>query len=62
MAERNLDEHVKVMSDDELEAIRRELVTSIGLMNPRNGMYSPAKTFLSAVDNEIAQRRQGLLR
>jgi len=56
MEERNLGEHVRGMSDDELEIVRRELVTGIGLMNPRNGMYAPAKTFLSAVDNEIDQR------
>lgn len=56
MEERRLDEHVRGMSDDELEAVRRELVTGIGLMNPRNGMYAPAKSFLSAVDNELSRR------
>jgi hypothetical protein len=56
MEERNLDEHVRGMSDDELETVRRELVTGIGLMNPRNGMYAPAKSFLSAVDNELSRR------
>jgi hypothetical protein len=56
MEERNLDEHVRGMSDDELENVRRELVTGIGLMNPRNGMYAPAKSFLSAVDNELSRR------
>lgn len=56
MEERNLDEHVRRMSDDELRAARRELTTGLGLMNPGNGMYSPAQIFLRAVDNEIAQR------
>ena len=56
MEERKLDEHVRGMSDDELETVRRELVTGIGLMNPRNGMYAPAKSFLIAVDNELSRR------
>jgi hypothetical protein len=58
MEKRDLDEHVKGMSDDELEVIRRELATGLGLMNPGNGMYAPAKTFLSAVNNELDQRRR----
>jgi hypothetical protein len=56
MEERNLDEHVKRMSDHELEAARRELVTGIALMQPGNGMYSPAQIFLRVVNNELAQR------
>jgi hypothetical protein len=56
MEERNLDEHVKGMSDDELKAARRELATGLGLMNPGNGMYAPAQIFLRAVNREIAQR------
>jgi exonuclease VII small subunit len=56
MEERNLEEHVRRMSDHELEAARRELATGMALMNPGNGMYAPAQIFLKAVNNELAQR------
>jgi hypothetical protein len=56
MEDRNLDEHVKRMSDDELEAARRELTTGLGLMGPGNGMYAPAQIFLRAVNSQLAQR------
>jgi hypothetical protein len=56
MVERDLSEHVKSMSDDELEAARRDLATGLGFMPPSNGMYGPATTFLNAVNAEIAQR------
>lgn len=56
MEERNLDEHVKTMSDHELGAARRELMTGIALMQPGNGMYAAAQVFLRAVNNELAQR------
>jgi len=45
------------MPDDELEATRRDLATGLGLMTPGNGMYAQARTFLSAVTSEQAQRR-----
>ena len=56
MEERNLIEHVTGMSDEELKATRRELVTGLGLMNPGNGMHAQAKTFLNVVENELAER------
>jgi len=54
--ERDLSEHVRSMSDDELEATRRDLAAGLGFMLPSNGMYGPATAFLSAVTAEIAQR------
>jgi hypothetical protein len=56
MEERNLDEHVKRMSDHELGAARKELMTGIALMQPGNGMYSIAQIFLRAVNNELGRR------
>ena len=56
MEERNLDEHVKRMSDHELGAARRELMTGIALMQPGNGMYPSAQIFLGAVNSELARR------
>jgi hypothetical protein len=44
------------MSDNELEATRRDLAAGIGFMPPSNGMYGPATAFLNAVTAEIAQR------
>jgi len=55
--ELDVEEHLRNMPDDELEATRRDLVTGLGLMTPGNGMYASATTFLSAVDTELAQRR-----
>jgi hypothetical protein len=54
MVERDLAEHVRTMSDDELEATRRDLATGLGFMPPSNGMYGPATAFLNAVNAEIA--------
>ncbi len=48
--------HVRSMSDEELEATRRDLAVGLGFMPPTNGMYGPATTFLNAVNTEIAQR------
>jgi hypothetical protein len=56
MREQDLHEHVKGMSDGELEAARRDIVTGLGFMTPANGMYAPANTFLSAIRAELAQR------
>jgi hypothetical protein len=56
MVERDLAEHVRSMSDNELEAVRRDLATSLGFMPPGNGMYRPATAFLNAVNAEIVQR------
>ncbi len=56
MVERDLAEHVRSMSDDELDATRRDLATSLAFMPPSNRMYGPATTFLNAVDAEIARR------
>jgi len=56
MPERDLAEHVGAMSDDELEATRRELTTSLGLMCPGNGMFASAQSLLSAVSTEVAGR------
>ena len=56
MVERDLAEHVRCMSDDELEAARRDLATGLGFMPPGNGMYGPATAFLNAINAEIAQR------
>jgi hypothetical protein len=56
MQERDFNEHVKAMSLDELEAIRRDLVTALGFMTPGNGMYVPSQTLLSAVKSELALR------
>jgi hypothetical protein len=56
VVERDLAEHVRGMSDNELEATRRDVTTSLGFMPPSNGMYGPATVFLNAVNAEIAQR------
>lgn len=56
MQERNFSQHVKAMSADELEATRRDLVTTLGFMAPGNGMYVPSQTLLSAVSSELARR------
>lgn len=42
------------MSDNELEATRRDLAAGLGFMPPSNGMYGPATAFLNAVNAEIA--------
>jgi hypothetical protein len=44
------------MSDNELEAVRRDLAAGLGFMPTSNGMYGPATAFLNAVNAEIAQR------
>lgn len=54
MVERDLAEHVRNMSDNELEATRRDLAAGLGFMPPSNGMYGPATAFLNAVNAEIA--------
>jgi hypothetical protein len=56
MAERDLAEHVRSMSDNELEATRRDLAAGLGFIPPNNGMYRPATAFLNAINAEIAQR------
>jgi hypothetical protein len=56
VVERDLAEHVRSMSDNELEATRRDLATGLGFMAPGNGMYGPAAAFLNAVNAEIVQR------
>jgi hypothetical protein len=56
VVERDLAEHVRGMSDDEIEATRRDLATGLGFMLPSNGMYAPATAFLNAVNGEIARR------
>ncbi len=57
MRELDLGQRLRNMPDDELEATRRDLATGLGLMTPGNGMYAQARTFLSAVTSEQAQRR-----
>lgn len=54
--ERDSAEHMISMSDFELEATRRDLVTNLGLMRPGNGMYTPSQRLLNAVNGEIARR------
>jgi hypothetical protein len=56
VAERDLAEYVRSMSDDELEATRRDLAAGLGLMATGNGMYRVTTAFLNAVNAEIAQR------
>jgi hypothetical protein len=56
MADRDLAEHVRSMSDNELEATRRDLSAGLGFMAPGNGMYGPTTAFLNAVNAEIAER------
>jgi hypothetical protein len=56
MADRDLSEHVRSMSDNELEAARRDLAAGLGFMTPGNGMYGPTTAYLNAVTAEIAQR------
>lgn len=58
MEARNSNDHARAMSDPELEAIRRDLVTSFGLMGHRNGMYAPSQMLLNAVNTEIARRKR----
>ena len=48
--------HVSSMSDEELEATRRDLAAWPWVHAPSNGMYGPATAFLNAVNAEIAQR------
>jgi hypothetical protein len=56
--ELDLQQRLRDMPDDELEATRRDLATGLGLMTPGNGMYAQAHTFLNAVDTELAQRQR----
>jgi hypothetical protein len=56
MTERDLSEHVRGMSDNELEATRRDLAAGLGFMTSGNRMYGPTTAFLSAVTAEIVQR------
>jgi hypothetical protein len=56
VVERDHAEHVRSMSDTELEATRRDLAVGLGFMFPGNGMHGPATAFLNAVNAEIAQR------
>ncbi|MGH3191498.1 MAG: hypothetical protein ACRDPY_29980 [Streptosporangiaceae bacterium] len=56
MHERDFTEYVRAMSDDELEATRRDLAAALGFMAPGNGMYLPSQTLLSAVSSELARR------
>ena len=58
MREQDLTGHLQAMSDAELEATRRDLVTGLGFMTPANGMHAPASTFLDAVTSELAQRER----
>ncbi len=53
---RDLTEHVSAMSDDQLEATRRDIVTGLGFMTPANGMHAPAQAILGAVTDELARR------
>jgi hypothetical protein len=53
---RDLTRHVSAMSDDQLEAARRDIVTGLGFMTPANGMHAPAQAFLGAVTGELARR------
>jgi len=56
MSGRDLTEHVSAMSDDQLEAARRDIVTGLGFMTPANGMRAPAQAILGAVTDELARR------
>jgi hypothetical protein len=56
MSGRDLTEHVRAMSDNQLEAARRDIVTGLGFMTPANGMHAPARAFLGAVTGELARR------
>jgi hypothetical protein len=56
MSGRDLTEHVRAMSDEQLEAARRDIVTGLGFMTPTNGMHAPARAFLGAVTGELARR------
>jgi|HubBroStandDraft_1064217.scaffolds.fasta_scaffold08697_2 hypothetical protein len=56
MSGRDLTEHVRAMSDEQLEAARRDIVTGLGFMTPANGMHGPARAFLGAVTGELARR------
>jgi len=55
--ELDLQQRLRNMPDDELEATRRDLATGLGLMTPGNGMYAQARTLLNAVTSELAQRQ-----